>query len=1535
MGSWLLPRRRPDASAPPSSPPGPDLALPSWAVKQGPGLRRYRRAAAALGVLVGLLVLSLAMATALVRGEALARLVRSTLPAFAGKLEVRAVYWYPRLWLDLLSDRPTPIVVEGLRITDPEGVEVLRAPRLELKVRPRSVIGGRVFLHDVKLGPGSHWRFARMARQDGIGFLAWFKIAGDRPAQPPPTDAPAQPSEFVFQIVNADLDGLDAEFDFPGAWGLLLRDIHAPASLLLQGPFVGWDVQKLVARKGGYLRILDDVLPFDQVEVARVATTRDWPDNIFLDVAAARTGRSTLRARGMFTGIYGYGLKPGQVAPPSGIQMHAEFSDAASALAAVAAHRNIAGLGVGGDGASVSVDLRDAFERLKIDGRIQGLDVSFAGYAANRLRLEFALDLGTPMHLSCKQLAFDSPDGGSLQLTADLLGQKARAALRFSQFGVDSYLPLRLRKTAGGTLQGGLRLDADLAARSVQLDGLDLRLQRRGGGRAPRLVRVVGRGSASPQAARTEGITIQVPGGSITARGRFGMARQVLGLALQATATDLPQLLALAGLPPLARSAKLNLDLQGSVDRPAAQGSLEVHQIAAAGLPPIQALLATFRLEEGTAHLDSLAAEAFGGRIEASGTARLFEGSVSRWLKQPQLALQVVGRQLEVGRLVPGDILRGRVDFTARAEGTPRALRASLSLPPGAQLELMGDPWRLAGVEIESDLRTVNVRSLRLERLAGGRIELAGQMALAGDMRWDVTISELPIAGLPGVKDAGVPVAGRVSGRFQLSGRAERPVLSGDLQLRGVTVRGTALGDGDLRFSPTDAGEVAMEGQLFGRIVLAGTASYGPRGPRVNAVADFRDLVLEELVPEMLAVAEARGRVTGRVGFTLERGRPSLDVRLTALELSAAREASALGTGGARRLSLRNATDIHLEMAGPDLVLHPARLVTDGLECRLAGEVHGERLSAQVSGSINLELLQPFLTDRVEHLGGGVDVSLRLSGTTAHPQAEGNIDIARPIAIKLPTVDPIFTVPAGRIELDPQAIRVNRLALEVAEARLEIEGRAGLDTRQNLSTLDLTLGGEISGVLLEALSGGALAEGSGRARVAAQVQGTAAAPRLTGQVDLKSLGFRLRELGRDVVFENGLVQLSNDALVVRGLTARIDGQGLLTVGEDADGPARVVLKRLLPRPEIGSIHVPLNGRRLSLRASSSVELDDVGFDVDLSGDLQRGLELQGELVVASGRYSQDFTIREVVVVPNINESAVRPFYDGVPLLENLALDLRVRTVGDSFQVQNNLAPELYMVFDLHVGGTLGHPRIAGDVRPTDGRFHVFGVRGNFTLVPNVNHITFVDTKSIAAGETPELNLEAEAQVVDSTSREHVVKMRINGPISQSQIDLSTNTGLSKGQVMLLLLAGRTSEQQTVFGGPSSPTLGANVRTGTDVIGQLSRDSVADFLEPYIDDTLKLITGGSVNLRPTFGPDGFELRLERIGRQLDFQLSLRRGLEGQKQYRAEASLWIWDYLIARGFVEQVTLPTQLGIVEDTPLSARLELTLDFPIRFFLR
>src|SRR5450759_2932319 len=328
-----------------------------------------------LAGLVALLGITVLAAILFVQGERLAAIVNGVLPEMKGKLHFGAIRWQPRLLFDLATDRPTPMVVEGLLITDPEGTTVLDVPELQVSVRLRSLIaGGGIILSDLHVGPKSLWVFSKMAKLKGIGFLASFDPKHPAPPPPPPPPGAKKEKGFVFQIVNAELDGFRAIFDFPGVWGLDLRDIHAPASVLIDGDgFVGFDVTSLEARQGGYLKVMTETLPFDSVLVDRVATTREWSDDIFLDLRVARTGRSELAGKGFFTGIYGANSV-------GGIKVHAGFEHAADALTAVAKPHGITGLRLSGDNAKVVGDLWDPYDTLKIKAAISGLDAGYEAY---------------------------------------------------------------------------------------------------------------------------------------------------------------------------------------------------------------------------------------------------------------------------------------------------------------------------------------------------------------------------------------------------------------------------------------------------------------------------------------------------------------------------------------------------------------------------------------------------------------------------------------------------------------------------------------------------------------------------------------------------------------------------------------------------------------------------------------------------------------------------------------------------------------------------------------------------------------------------------------------------------------------------------------------------------------------------------------------------------------------------------------------------------------------------------------------------
>jgi hypothetical protein len=869
------------------------------------------------------------------------------------------------------------------------------------------------------------------------------------------------------------------------------------------------------------------------------------------------------------------------------------------------------------------------------------------------------------------------------------------------------------------------------------------------------------------------------------------------------------------------------------------------------------------------------------------------------------------------------------VDLRARVSGPTDKLRATITLPAGAELVILGEPWSLGGIEIEAGLNEAVLRSARLHRPGGGEVDVSGRFRFTGEGSFAVNVRDFPLAALPGL--TGLPIEGRLGARLEGGGTVERPTVRGTIDLSGVKAQDSALGGATLTLATDPDGAVRVRGDLFRRFAVEARAAFGPKGPSVRANLRFDRLVLEELLPQLAELGDARGLLSGQVDLALAPGgTPEVDLTLGQLELSVARPAGANTAAKAPtpriggRLALRSLRPVRARVRGERITLDEVLLGTDGGQLKLRGALEGSAVEGAVEGTVDLALLRPFLAGQIDSLTGSVRVALTASGALPRPQLEGSVAITSPIVARLAGLEPELRVPSMQLLLAPGEVRLRDLALSAEGSTVSLGGAIRFDEQFAPRSFDVRAAGELSARLLETLAAGAITEASGKVRLDARAEGTFEDPQVAARVDLARVRLRLRGLDHELEVQSGTLELSPREILLRDVRAIVDGQGQLLVGAGGVEPGRITLRGLLPRPEIAAIRLPLQGRGLSFASPGTVILDDLNFGLLLTGNPTDGLALNGEVRVASGRYVQDFTMRAFVITPSVNESAGRARGEANPLIDDLALDLRLRTIGDSFTVQNNLAPELHMILDLHVGGTLARPQIAGDVRPTDGRFHIIGLRGDFVLTPNVNHVTFVGTRSIASGDTPELNLEAEDLVTDSAGREHTVRMRITGPIGQARIDLSSDTGLDRNQTMLLLLSGRTTDARSAAFGP-------NVGTGTDIVGQIARDSVADFLEPYIDDTLQALTGRKLNLRPTVGPDGFELRLgARVSRQLDLQLSFLRGFQAQRRYRAEGNVWLMDYVSLRGFGQQLTLEPQQGIVEQVS-SLNLELTLDLPLR----
>src|SRR5580765_7646578 len=94
----------------------------------------------ALGGLLGLVVVGVLAASVVLQGPRLGALITNSLPPNEGKLQIGGVTWTLGALIDIVTDRPSPITVDDLRIIDPEGTLVLDIPHLEARVKLRTLI---------------------------------------------------------------------------------------------------------------------------------------------------------------------------------------------------------------------------------------------------------------------------------------------------------------------------------------------------------------------------------------------------------------------------------------------------------------------------------------------------------------------------------------------------------------------------------------------------------------------------------------------------------------------------------------------------------------------------------------------------------------------------------------------------------------------------------------------------------------------------------------------------------------------------------------------------------------------------------------------------------------------------------------------------------------------------------------------------------------------------------------------------------------------------------------------------------------------------------------------------------------------------------------------------------------------------------------------------------------------------------------------------------------------------------------------------
>jgi hypothetical protein len=878
------------------------------------GRRRAVWATAFIVALSGLVVVGV---PAVVRGPRFGRIVQSALPRTRGEIRVGGGQWtWAAAWA-LWRGRPARLVLDDVRITDPEGTEVLRARRLtgELVIdRDRS----DVVIRHLEVADAA-WRFTNMRGHPQIGFLAALEPTSRSHSTGGPKPSGAG-SHLSFRIEDTRLEGLDVVLEYPD-WGLLLKDVMGAGRLSYEQQGAkqafAFEVHGANARGGGRLRILDRShrieLPFSVARLDKVsstgATAASVPDSIFIAASQIVTGHSALSLRGTFVGV----LAATGPERPAGIDLQAHVDDAADAVQEIVVSNGLAAqLQVAGRTGSLAMTFLGPFEDIVIGADARGFILRRGPLEAREFG--FGLSANTAAaRIRLTRLTLASPAGGRLNLDAEVDAARAWGTLTLDGLRLPSgpLLLIPLRPLADGTLRGRLKVRVDRATKAAFFDELALTLLRPAGVSGPRVVRVSTDGAtwkvgSKARSLRISGagfsdgalhfrkLTMPLAGGRVTARGRIvlwdvehagWLPAPVSDLKVQADRVSIEQLIGNAFVTG-AISARLR------VSGPLGENDVRV------AFPPREGLhilgewyelppAISFRLDgEGLQ----------GGPVRVRGDEGAELGAAGRIGLDGHLDLAVTVHQYpfrKLPALKDADLpfsgrLSGQLRLTGDAE-QPRMVGA-LSID-GARFRDQPIGGGLLAITSESQGR-IRARGQLMEGVSMDGTLAPRAAGLEGDgaVQFDRLRMDPFLAGLPG----GIKAVGTVTGNARMQMAAgSAPSFSVrltevTLALKGPATKSAAMDlrtDGEVRLSIRGGRNAAMRLQpvrlvgaagsflvagdsdggmssatVSGRLNLAALASLA--APWIDALSGAVDLDLRAAVDRVGRTRVAKGRVS-------------------------------------------------------------------------------------------------------------------------------------------------------------------------------------------------------------------------------------------------------------------------------------------------------------------------------------------------------------------------------------------------------------------------------------------------------------------------------------------------------------------------------------------------------------------------------------------------------------------------------------------------------------------------------------------------
>jgi hypothetical protein len=639
--------------------------------------------------------------------------------------------------------------------------------------------------------------------------------------------------------------------------------------------------------------------------------------------------------------------------------------------------------------------------------------------------------------------------------------------------------------------------------------------------------------------------------------------------------------------------------------------------------------LTGIRYVAGAIRLPRLSFKLRGGRFSASGEVAIRDPENIRWLPSPVADLQVRAQGFSIESLLGQSFVRGGAEFRAHVHGPFEDLAVDLELPPRAAVSALGERFGLPSrVPLRIAEDAVLFQGVELTGPEDSLLDADGRVGLDGKLAIRVAVRAFPIRRLPGLAQTGLPIAGQVEGELRLAGSGI-PAISGQLRFAPVTFQGRPVGGGTVTISPGPHGAIRAHGRLIDGLDAEGELTPGPAGLGGEARLELTKLRLDPFLSKLPGDISAAGVLSGRVVARIAPGRPAAaEGRLSELTLVVSPPPVRRRPAQPIELHAEGEIALSAESGEGPIRIGPARFRGDIGAFEISGEGRGDDVRGTVRGRIEFAPFAALTALWFDRLAGAVDVDLTAAraGATGALEVNGQVSVAKPLALRLAAMPFEARVPSGRIVLRGTRAETTALPVNVRAAELA----SGMIRR-----LDADL------------------------KIDARAGGDPADPRVHAGVTIDRLAALVPALGpKPIGCEQGKVI--------------VEGQG--------DDIAVI------------SVDLPVHGEVEGISMGPG-QIDRAGFGLRLRGDPRRWLAVSGDVQLYAARVRA-----QALKQAGSARGGGKPEGGWLarPVVQNTALDVRLRSHGGAVIVDVPKLPDLRVDLDMHVGGTVKQPVVTGE-----------------------------------------------------------------------------------------------------------------------------------------------------------------------------------------------------------------------------------------------